>query len=433
MLVDSVPAAVRTLANDAKDLCSGAFSYRVLVVLLCGLLFGLPTLCAIVRAFTFACSVSALSRGIREIPHESLLRRAKNKVAALIAKSENPKRRFVIAIDDTLVRKFGGSPENCYWFDHSSGKAAKGRNYLCFVVLDTFTGHAYPIDAVLLRGKKHVEYRPRIEILKERLIALKSAGLGGLTIVADAWFSDKKLFEWLDAHGFEFEIEIRINRKLTYLDKKSLRSIGENGKSVYPSVSDVVGALKRITAFSGGAPKQIAGGVVRLFGSTLRLKLASVWNEDDSLSEKPFASYVSNRTDLCLSRVWALSRFRWGIECYFRASKQDFSFDALPVESSDAAFGLVVLGMFLQCNLELARYEPDAVLRGKAERRRLYPPLSTHIKKLRQECIQRTYIRSLVMESKRAAILDHLRGKRDPSRSCLKPRDSSRPRLEHAA
>jgi Transposase DDE domain len=433
MIVDSVPAAVRIIANDAKDLCGGAFSYPVFIALLAGLFFGLQSLSAIVRKFTFVCSVSSLSRGIRAIPHEALLRRARNTVAALVASCEHPERRFVLALDDTLVRKFGLSPENCYWFDHSSGKAAKGRNYLCLVVLDILTGHAYPIDAVLLRGTKHADYRPRADVLKERLLVLKEAGLGGITLVADAWFSDKKLFEWLDANGFDFEIEIRINRKLTYVDKKLLGHVGDKGKMVYPSVSDVSRTLKRNTAFSGGAPKQIAGGVVRLFGSSLRLKLAAVWNEGDSLTENPFACYVTNQTGLCLSRIWALSRFRWGIECYFRASKQSFAFDALPTESSDAAFGLVALGMFLYCRLELARHDPDAGPIGKTERKRKYPPLTSYIKKLRQECEQRTYVRSLVMESKRDAILSHLRGRRKPERSCLKPRDSARRRIGQAA
>jgi len=433
MIVDSVPVAVRKIANDAKDLCGGAFSYPVFVALLVGLFFGLQSLSSIVRTFTFVCSVSSLSRGIRAIPHEALLRRSRNKVAALVATCEHPERRFVLALDDTLVRKFGVSPENCYWFDHSSGRAAKGRNYLCLVVLDILTGHAYPVDAVLLRGTKHADYRPRLEILKERLLVLKEIGLGGITLLADAWFSDKKLFEWLDAHGFDFEIEVRINRKLTYLDKKSLGSVGEKGKIVYPSVSDVARTLKRNTAFSGGAPKQIAGGVVRLFGSSLRLKLATVWNENDRLSDKPFASYVTNRTELCLSRIWALSRFRWGIECYFRASKQDFSFDALPTESSDAAFGLVALGMFLYCHLELARHDPHAKPMGKKERRRLYPPLTSYIKKLRQESEERTYTRSLVIKTARDAILAHLRGRRNPDRSCLKPRDSARRQLGQAA
>lgn len=61
------------------------------------------------------------------------------------------------------------------------------------------------------------------------------------------------------------------------------------------------------------------------------------------------------------SRVCAISRFRCGIECYFRANKQDFSFDGLPTQSSEAALGLVILGMFIYCNIEIARYYADAV------------------------------------------------------------------------
>lgn len=427
MIVDSALAPVRMLANDAKDLCQGSFTYAVLVSLLSGLFFGLPSLSAIARAFTFSCSVSNLSRGIREIPHESLLRRSRNKVADLVALSENPERRFVLAIDDTFVRKFGQSPENCYWFDHTSGSTSRGRNYLVLVVLDILTGHAYPIDVVLLKGKKHAEYRPRTEILKERLLVLKESGFGALTLVADSWFADKYFFKWLDQEGFTFEIEIRTNRKITYLDKKSLGSIGTKGKMVYPSASDVALGLKRNTSFSGGAQKQIAGGVVRLFGSALRLKFAAVWNKDDLPKDKPFACYVTNKTEMCVSRVWAMSRFRWGIECYFRASKQDFSFDGLATESSDAAFGLVVLGMFLYCNLEIERYDPNAVPIGKKERKKKYPPLTSHIKALRQDSISRTFMRAMVMKSSREKIISHLRGRQSPDRSCLKPRD--RPKI----
>jgi hypothetical protein len=426
MIIDSALAPVRMLANDAKDLCQGAFTYSVFVSLLSGLIFGLPSLSAIARAFTFSDSVSSLSRGIHEIPHESLLRRMRNKVANLVATIEHPERRFVLAIDDTFVRKFGASLENCYWFDHTSGSTKRGRNYLVLVVLDILTGHAYPVDVVLLKGKKHAEYRPRTKILKERLLVLKEAGFGALTLVADSWFADKSFFEWLDKEGFTFEIEIRINRKITYLDKKSLGNIGTKGKMVYPSASDVALGLKRNTSFSGGAQKQIAGGVVRLFGSSLRLKFAAVWNKDDLLQDRPFACYVTNKTDMCVTRVWAMSRFRWGIECYFRASKQDFSFDGLATESSEAAFGLVVLGMQLYCNLEIARHDPSAVPIGKKDRLKKYPPLTSHIKTLRQESTARTFRRAMVMKSAREKIISHFSGRQDPERSCLKPRDKSK-------
>ena len=112
---------------------------------------------------------------------------------------------------------------------------------------------------VLLKGTKHSEYRPRTEILKERLLVLKEAGLGSLTVVADSWFADKLFFEWLEKEEFVFEIEIRTNRKITSIDEKTLGSTGEKGKIVHPSASDVALGLKRNTSFSGGAQKQIAG------------------------------------------------------------------------------------------------------------------------------------------------------------------------------
>ena len=78
------------------------------------------------------------------------------------------------------------------------------------------TGHVYQIDVTLLKGKKHAEYQPRIELLKERLLILKSASFGKLTLIADSWFSDKKLFSWLNENDFTFEIEIKTNRKTAF-------------------------------------------------------------------------------------------------------------------------------------------------------------------------------------------------------------------------
>jgi len=329
----------------------------------------------------------------------------------------------VLAVDDTFVRKFGASLENCYWFDHTSGASKQGRNYLVLVVIDVFTGHVYPVDVILLKGKKHSEYRPRIELLKERLLILKDAGFGKLTLVADSWFSDKIFFSWLSDNGFIFEIEIKTNRKLTYLDKKSLGTTSEKGKIVYPSASDVALTLKRNTAFSGGAPKQIAGGVVRLFGCSLRLKFASVWNNSDSIKDRPFACYVTNKTQMKPSRIWALSRFRWGIECYFRASKQDFSFDGLPTQSSESALGLVILGMFLYCNIEIGRYDPDAIPLEKKITLKKYPPISSFVKSLRQANIEATFKRALILKAMREKVLTHFAGRAHPKRVSLKPRD----------
>lgn len=423
MVVDRVPACVREIANGAKHICPKGFSYSDFVTFLCGLFFGLKSLSAITRFFPFAHSVSQLGRASRHIPHENLLSFNRKRLSRMVNGIEKPQERFVLATDDTLVRKFGLCPENCYWFDHTNNSTAKGRNYLVIAILDTYTGQAFPVSVVLLYGTQHANYHPRADHLKEQLLVLKEAGLGNLTLVADSWFADKELFEWLDKQGFDFEIEVKRNRKVTYLDKKVLGTLGKTRKVVYPKLSDVASTLKRNTAFSGGAPKQVAGGVVRLYGSSLRLKLACVWNEKDSKSQKPFAYYVTNKTNRCLSRIWALSRFRWGIESYFRNGKQDFAFDALPFEDGQAAFSLLVMGMFLVSSLELKRFVPEAKPIDIRSRPKTYVSLSSFVKTERNKSLQSTFRAALHFPKRKEVLIKHFQGRGHPDFACLKPRD----------
>jgi hypothetical protein len=330
----------------------------------------------------------------------------------------------VLITDDTLVRKFGSTPDNCYWFDHCTGAYLKGRDYLVLVVLDTHTFQVFPVDVILLKGKKHKEYEPRLELLKKQLLVLKASGLGNIPLCADSWFAGKDFFEWLHKTDFDFEIEVKTNRKTTYLDKKSLGTVAKNKRIVYPSISDVACGLTRNTAYSGGAPKQIASGVVRFLGSDLRLRFAAVWNINDTKKEKPFAIYVTNKTSRCPSRIWALSRFRWTIECHFRSSKQDFSFDSFPVHSSQTALKLIVLGMFLICSLELSRHDADARQIGKKAIKKTYISLSTWVKKIRTETENSVLVRALSMSKNREALKLHLQNRKNAQYSCSKPRDS---------
>jgi len=180
---------------------------------------------------------------------------------------------------------------------------------------------------------------------------------------------------------------------------------------------------------SGGAPKQVAGGVVRLFGSHLRLKLACVWNEKDSKSQKPFAYYVTNKTPRCLSRIWALSRFRWGIECLFRKAKQDFAFDSLPFENGKAAFSLVVLGMFLITSLEIKRFVVEAKPINLPSRCKKFVPLSSYVKTERAKSEQSTIIGILHFPNRRQKLVDHFNGRAHPDFVCLKPRDKIQTKL----
>ena len=423
MVIGSVPAIVRDMANGAKDLCTRAFDYSDLVLFLCALFFGLSTFSAIARCFVFSASVSAISRKARAIPHEALLRRNRNRIARMIEKIPDAERRFVIILDDTLVRHYGQSPDNCYWFDHTNECTTRGRNYLVLVVLDTFTDQTFPLSIVLLRGKKHPQYRPRSNLVKWQLRIVKALKLNHLTITADSWFADKKLFRWLQANGFDFEIEMKANRKVTYLDKIPQGIVGKKGKIVYPKLSDVARRLKRNTAFSGGAPKQVAGGVVRFFGSDLRVKFCAVWNQNDSGKCSPFAYYVTNNTNRPLSRIWALSRFRWAIECHFRRSKQDFAFDAFPVHDASVAHKIMVLGMFLITTLELSRHDSAACPAGKKEIQKKYEPLSSWVKRERQRAQERTLRSVFQFPSQHHKLEAHLRGRMDPSCAVKKPRE----------
>ncbi len=424
MFISSVPSVIRDISNNTKDLCSKHFSVQMLTLFLTGIFFGLEGFCEMKRKLIFSFSVSSLSRSACHIPHESLLRRNRNRVAKMLSEIPNATQRFILITDDTLCRKFGMSTDNCYWFDHTTNTTLKGRNYLVLVLLDTHTGQCFPLSVVLLYGKKHKEHKPRLEELKKELLILKEHGLSSFTLSADSWFAASELFEWLDSNGFDFEIEIKKNRKITYLDKKQLGVIGEKGKMKYPSIHDVVMSMNwRNTTYSGGAPKKTNSGIIRLFGSPLRLKFTAVWNQHDSKDTSPFAIYITNKTSRRASRIWALSRFRWSIECHFRASKQSFSFDKFATHSSQTALKLIVLGMFLISSLELQRSYPNAKPADKKTIRSKIEPIEKYVKKIRIEHENKSYMRTLVQTTAREKAINHIKTVRNKSFVCLKPRD----------
>jgi len=412
------------MANNTKDLCSKKFSLDVLIILLSGIFFGLESFCAIKRLFAFSLSVTSLSQAARAIPHESFLRRNRNRIVEKINEIKDAKNRFILVIDDTFCRKFGATEDNCYWFDHSLNTTLKGRNYLVIILLDTHTGQRFPLSVVLLYGKKHPQYQPRLTVLKKELLTLKKIGLGSFTVVADSWFAGADFFKWLEEQDFIFEIEVKQNRKITYFDKKQQGILDPKGKLKYPTIQDVAMSLKwRNTAYSGGAPKRVNGGVIRMYGSALRLKFVAVWNQNSSFETKPFAIYLTNKTEMCLSRVWALSRFRWGIECHFRASKQVFCFDKFPIHSAETALKIIVLGMFLISSLELKRFVLHAKPQDKKTIRSTYESFERYVRKMRMEHEQKNFQNILLHERNKKRALEHMNTVQNKKFACLKPRD----------
>ena len=85
--------------------------------------------------------------------------------------------------------------------------------------------------------------------------------------------------------------------------------------------------------------------------------------------------------------------------------------------------GLVILGMFLYCNIEIARYNSDAVPLEKKVSLKKYPPISSFVKSLRQANMETTFKRAMILKLMREKVLSHFLGRLDPKRVCLKPRD----------
>ena len=427
MVILSVPREIRDLANGTKDLCGNGFSYKVLLTILSSLYFGISSFSDAVRVLVFAPSVSLLSKQAKLIPYEKLnLRRVKRVAQILKGILDLSFRRYVLAIDDTLKAHSGKNGANCPWYDHTFNTKRKGRNFLAIVLIDRYTGAVYPLVEVLLYGKKHPKYKPRLEVLKEELTALKAAGFGGLTVLADSWFGSKHLFSWLKSEGFGFVIEIKRNRNVTQLNKKSLATRGPKGQVIHPWVSKLASILPRTTTHTSGTPKEIAGGIVRLSGSIQSLMLCAVANVEENKEEDPFAYYVSGDTSQSLEEIWALSRVRWSIETHFRRMKQDFGFDQYAVQSTESVLGILHLAHFLVCNLELKRHNPDERQLNKRERKIKYPALSTVVKQARQKSENQTY-RELMRRNLKHEIMEkHLDGKKNPENACLKPRDKSK-------
>ena len=129
---------------------------------------------------------------------------------------------------------------------------------------------------------------------QKRVDKTEKTWLWWVNTCADTWFGSHELFDWLETHNFKFEIQIKQNRKVTYYNKTQT-VISKNGKKSYPNAQDLACSLGRDVIFSGDKPKQAAGGVVKLFGSQLRLRMTAVWNKDSTPDEKPFSIYVTNR------------------------------------------------------------------------------------------------------------------------------------------
>ena len=417
-----VPSILREIINDSKDIGTSNCSYKSFKTLMLGLFMGQTSFCDCSRNIVDSPSVSTLSRAAASLNGNKLFNRSVRKVANYISKQKNYKNRYILIADDTLKRKYG--EDSGFWFDHTTQAKMKGNNYLAIIVYDTYMGYTYPISFTLLYNKGHENYEKRTEVLKKELIKLKKLGFGELTLCADTWFGSHELFDWLETHNFKFEIQIKQNRKVTYYNKTQT-VISKNGKKSYPNAQDLACSLGRDVIFSGDKPKQAAGGVVKLFGSQLRLRMTAVWNKDSTPDEKPFSIYVTNRTEVTNSKVWVLARHRWAIECSFRLLKQVFRIDSFAV-SPNSSENLVKTTLFMYSALEMKRQQKNNSIprpTSASQKRTLYESLSAYIHRVRTESKNTFFTSALNNKNIKNKTLNHIKYRKNPERAVLKPRD----------
>ena len=132
----SCPTEIRKEADLFKDLLGS--HYSAFTALFCGAVFGVGNFSEVTRYFTFAPSVSSLSRFFNEEDLSGKLnRRHRRKVLALIEKTKKDPQRYMWSIDDTLVPHWGkGIWGADYWHDHSTDTTVYGHKILVLGLVD---------------------------------------------------------------------------------------------------------------------------------------------------------------------------------------------------------------------------------------------------------------------------------------------------------
>jgi hypothetical protein len=329
--VVSCPPEVRKVADEYKDLLGN--HYSAFVAALSGAIFGVGNFSEIVRYFIFSPSVSSLSRLYAEEElYPQLNRRHRRKVQSLLKKAKKDPKRFMWAIDDTLIPHWGkGIWGADYWYDHTTNTTVYGHKLLTLGLVDRKTKTLIPVFwEVLHRGIEGFEHlhEKGWEVAIKLLKIAGEEGFPKLTVCTDSWFAGEEFFDALTSPklGLNYVCEIKSNRKVV--------RDGKN-KDLDIRVDDYFKGSKRSKIFYKRNKRWAVEAVLRFNESKEDKKTVAVANKK-SLDKDPFAYYVTNKLTWSASTVWAISRDRWAIEVQFRELKQSFTLGESAVRSQQA-------------------------------------------------------------------------------------------------
>ncbi len=236
--VITCPPEIRGIADSYKDLLGS--HYKAFVAVLCGTIFGIKCLSNFVRFLMFSPSVSSLSRFLQtEDISKKLNRRHRRRIQKLLIKQEKNPKRYIWAIDDTLLQGYGQKTwGSYYWFDHTSNSTVRGQKLLVLGLVDRHRKVLVPVFWEILHRK--VEEKPELykkgwQIALGLLDSALEMGFPKLPVVFDSWFAGEELFSALEARDLPFVVEIKSNRKVSHHGRKK---VNESVQIFFPPLSE---------------------------------------------------------------------------------------------------------------------------------------------------------------------------------------------------
>lgn len=327
----SCPVEIRKEVDGFKDLVGP--HYSAFTAIFCGAVFGVGNLSDITRYFTFSPSVSGLSRFFAEEDICPMLnRRHQKKILTLMEKAEKDPKRYIWAVDDTLVSHWGkGIWGADYWYDHTTDSTVYGHKLMVLGLVDRKRNLLIPVFWEVLhreiKGFEELHEKGWAVVIKLLKLA-QDAGFPKLTTCADSWFAGEEFFDALTGPelGLNYVCEIKCNRKVVQSEKEN---------DLDTRVDEFFKGIKRSKIYYKGKKKLAAEEVLWFKDAKHAKKTVAVANKKD-LEKNPFAYYVSNQLTWSASTIWAISRDRWTIEVQFRELKQSFTLGESAVRSKQA-------------------------------------------------------------------------------------------------
>ncbi len=327
--VVSCPSKIRAVADDFKDLLGS--HYPAFVAILCGVVFGMGGLSDVARFLGFSPSVSTLGRFYdEESLYMKLNRRHRRRLLRLLKKIKEDPKRYMWAIDDTIIPHCGTDIWGTYfWYDHKTKSNVFGHKLLVLGIVDRKRKLLIPVYWEVLHQEiegHESEHEKGWEVALKLLTEAAEFGFPKLLVSTDSWFAGEEFFDGLREAGFSFVIEIRSNRIVMGKQRSDNKDI---------PVDDYFAKRRRHKIRYRGKKKWAAEANLYFKNSEKKLKVVAVANEKD-LEEESFAFYVSNKLTWNAQQLWAVARDRWTIEVQFRDLKQIFALGEAAVRSKQA-------------------------------------------------------------------------------------------------